>query len=149
MMLNYIHIPSNNAIRNPDQHRGALEEVSHLMERPRFTPAAVERLSILKTELDNYAYWAFPCPDLLTKIYAANPILEHRGIGLDYFLSHHHTLWTTAGIEELAMAGSEAIRDYPQDYLPLLPQQAAILAGFELAEELGEIEFAECNHGSY
>lgn len=141
MINQLIYVPNSHTIRNPDQHRGALEEVSRLLERPRFTAAAVERLSVLRVELDNYAYWAFPCPDLLTKVYAANPILAHRGIGLDYFLSHHHTLWTVAGVEELAMAGSEAIRDYPQDYLPLLPQQAAILAAVELAEELDDVDY--------
>lgn len=143
MIAQLIHIPSPNAIRNPDQHRGALGEVSRLMERPRLTLAGLERLKDLAVELDNYACWAFPAPDLLAKIYAVNPILAHRGINLECFLnSRDHPLWTIAGIEELAMAGSEAIRDYPQDYLPLLPIQAAIQSALNLADELEEIREA-------
>ena len=83
------------------------------------------------------------CPheQALSKVFAANQaLLEYHGVTLDYFLVNPHVLSTISAIEEIAVARTVAAHDYPQDYLPLLPQQAAIFAGLALTEELGDVD---------
>lgn len=140
MTINYIHTPNQAAIENRDQYRAAIDYLRRLMSSsPALGSSESDKLITTANMIESFEYWLCPTPELLNKVYDANPVLAYYSISRDYFVGNHHLLHTVASIEETAAAGTEAVRDYPYDYLPLLPAQLAIQHGIELLEEVGEL----------